>query len=60
MIGERRSIAMKLVALGQLVANVQDSVAPRHTGKASAKTQAALVKAFCRPAGAAVMKRSAA
>ena len=55
-----RRIAMKLVALGQLVANAHDWVTPRYTGKISAATHAALVKACCRPTNAAEMNRSAA
>ena len=35
-----RKIAMKLDALGQSVANVQDWLAPSAAGKASATTQA--------------------
>ena len=37
-------IAMKLVALGQLVENSRDCLAPSATGKTSATTQAAQVK----------------
>ena len=55
-----RKTATKAFALGQLVANDQDCTAPRYTGKASAITQAALVYACSRPAGAAAMNRSAA
>src|SRR5262250_1836962 len=53
-------IAMKLVALGQLVENCQDWPAPRVTGKTSATTQAPQVRARARPAGAAAMNRSTA
>ena len=55
-----RKTAMKLVALGQLVENCQDWVAPSMTGKASATTHAPVVRAWARPAGAAAMNRSSA
>ena len=52
--------AMKLVALGQLVESCQDWLAPSTAGKASATTQAPVVTAWARPAGAAAMNRSTA
>src|SRR5215470_5472311 len=51
---------MKLVALGQSVASVQDWLAPSVTGKTSATTQAPQVAACARPAGAAAMNLSTA
>ena len=55
-----RKMAMKLVALGQLVANVRDWLAPSVRGKASAIAQAPLVMARVRPAGAVAMNLSSA
>src|SRR5215467_1308720 len=53
-----RKTAMKLVALGQLVEDCQDWLAPSTAGKASAATQAPAVMAWARPSGAAAMNRS--
>ena len=50
--------ATKLVALGQLVESCHDWLAPSTAGKASAATQAAVVIAWARPAGAAAMNQS--
>ena len=51
---------MKLVALGQSVANCRDWLAPSAAGKTSATTQAPLVSGPRAAAGAAAMNLSTA
>ncbi len=51
-------IAVKLAESGQLVAKAYDWLMPREMGKVRAATQAAVVQAWERLSGAAVMKVS--